>query len=68
MDYPIILFGILSQLGHEHASLFLRSSPPQGLDNASLFIRSSFGNPSEWYRSGIGVVTGKSAIFLRLSL
>ena len=26
MDYPIILFGILSQLGHENASLFLRSS------------------------------------------
>ena len=42
MDYPIILFGILSQLGHE---------------NASLFLRSSFGNPSEWYRSGIGKVS-----------
>ena len=53
MDYPIILFGILSQLGH---------------DNASLFLRSSFGVPSVPLRSGIGVVTGKSAIFLRLSL
>ena len=57
MDYPIILFGILSQLGLDNASLFLRSSPPQGLDNASLFLRSSFGNPSEWYRSGIGKVS-----------
>ena len=57
MDYPIILFALLSQLGHENASLFLRSSPPQGLDNASLFVRSSFGIPSEWYRSGNGKVS-----------
>ena len=42
MDYPIILSALLSQLGHE---------------NASLFLRSSFGNPSEWYRSGNGLVS-----------
>ena len=45
---------------------FVWTSPPQGLDNASvflaqghdyasLFLRSSFGHPSEWYRSGNGV-------------
>ena len=45
---------------------FVRTSPQHGLDNtsvflaqghdyASLFLRSSFGHPSEWYRSGNGV-------------
>ena len=44
------LFGLLRHIGLI-TSVFLA----QGHDYASLFLRSSFGLPSEWYRSGNGV-------------